>query len=39
MTSDQAGLLGVIVIVTPAILLAAYIVYDSLKREKKEKKS
>ena len=39
MTSDQAAIFGLIVMLTPVILLSAYVVYDYLKPEKNTKKS
>lgn len=40
MTSDQMGIFGLIVIITPVIILGTYVVYDYLKSNKrKEKKS
>ena len=39
MTSDQAGIFGLIVMLTPVILLSVYVVYDYYKPEKKTKKS
>ena len=40
MTSDQSAIFGLIVMLTPVILLSTYVVYDYLKSNKiKEKKS
>lgn len=40
MTSDQMGILGLIVMLTPVVILCAYVVYDYLKSNKtKIKKS
>ena len=39
MTSDQAAIFGLIVMLTPVILLSTYVVYDYYKSEKKQKKS
>ena len=40
MTDYQTGILGLIIILTPPLLLSAYVVFDYLKSSKrKEKKS